>query len=451
MANTSVIILAAGEGKRMRSALPKVAHAVGGWPMLCHPVANALAVEADPVIVVVGVGRETVEAAVVARFPEAAARIRFAHQTVQAGTADAVASALPQLGEHADAVLILYGDVPNLSLATLRRLLAARDEADVPLALVTFRVDDPSGYGRIVRAADGRVLRIVEDRDCTEEERALTECNAGIYSVDRALLERGLAGIGRDNAQGELYLTDLVAAAVAQGGAVAIDADPEEVAGVNDRRELARANQVYRARRNDALMADGVTLIDPATTYVDAGVRVEPDVVLHPGVVLQGATVVEASSEVLAYSVLEDAHVGQGCKVGPFARLRPGARLKRGAKVGNYVEVKKSVLGVGAKASHLTYLGDATIGDRVNVGAGTITCNYDGEAKHRTVVGDGAFIGSDVQLVAPVSVGDGAYVGAGTTVTRDVPPGALALTRVAQQHIEGYAARRSARSKKRGS
>ena len=446
MQNTSVIILAAGEGKRMRSARPKVLHPVGGWPMVLHSVRNALELEADPVVVVVGVGREAVEAVVRSRFPEAGDRIRFAHQAVQAGTADAVATALPLLGGGAGTVVILYGDVPNLAPGTVRALLAARLDAGAPLALVTFEPSDPSGYGRVVRGDGGRVARVVEDRDCTEAERGLRECNAGIYAVDRDLLERGLATIRRDNAQGELYLTDLVGAA--GGRAVAIDAAPEEVAGVNDRCELAEAGCVYRARRNRGLMEAGVTLLDPATTYVDAAVVVEPDVVLHPGVILAGSTRVCRDAEVFAYSILEDAYVGEGCSVGPFARLRPGARLEAAAKVGNFVEVKKSVLGAGSKANHLAYLGDATIGARVNVGAGTITCNYDGESKHRTVVGDGVFIGSDVQLVAPVTVGEGAYVGAGTTVTHDVPPGALALSRVPQKDIEGYAARRKARSRK---
>ncbi len=449
MAKTSAIILAAGEGTRMRSATAKVLHPVGGRPLVHFPVRLALDLGADPAVVVVGVARETVEANVRAAFPEESGRLRFAHQRVQAGTADAVATGLPHLDTGTESVVILYGDVPNLRPDTLARLLEARAERGAALALVGFVPDDPAAYGRVLRDEVGDPVRIVEHRDCTPDERAVQECNAGIYAVGRALLEEALADVGQDNVQGELYLTDLVELAAARGaGVVGITADPEEVAGVNDRLDLAEANRVHRQRRNRELMEAGVTMLDPATTWVDDTARVEPDVVLHPGVVLRGDCTVERDAEVFAYSVLEDAQVGPGCKVGPFARLRPGTVLMAGAKVGNFVETKKTVVGVGSKASHLTYLGDTTVGDRVNVGAGTITCNYDGVAKHPTVIGDGAFIGSDVQLVAPVAVGEGAYVGAGTTVTRDVPPGALALSRVRQQNIEGYAARRGGRRKK---
>jgi len=400
---------------------------------------------------VVGVAREAVEATVRGAFPEAEARLRFAHQRQQAGTADAVATGLPHLGEAADTVVILYGDVPNLRPETLGRLVQARAERGAALALVGFEPADAAEYGRVLRDDAGDPVRIVEAKDCCPEERAERECNAGIYAVDRALLEEALADVGSDNAQRELYLTDLVELAVGRGvGVVGILADPDEVAGVNDRVDLAAANRVFRERRNRELMMSGVTLLAPEVTYVDDTVDVEPDVVLHPGVVLQGTTRLAAGAEVFAYSVLEDAEVGPGCRVGPFARLRPGTVLGAGAKVGNFVETKKTVIGVGSKASHLTYLGDTTVGDRVNVGAGTITCNYDGNDKHRTLIGDGAFIGSDVQLVAPVAVGAGAYVGAGTTVTRDVPPGALALSRVRQRDIEGYAARLAARRAKKG-
>jgi len=451
MATTSAIVLAAGEGTRMRSSTAKVLHRVGGRPMVHFPTRLALDLGADPVVVVVGVGRETVEATVRQAFPAAEARLRFAHQREQAGTADAVATGLPHLEADNDTVVILYGDVPNLRPETLAQLLEVRAARGAALALVGFEPADPGAYGRVLRDEAGDPARIVEAKDCSPGQLAERECNAGIYAVDRALLEEALADVGRDNVQRELYLTDLVELAAGRGaGVVGILADPEEVAGVNDRVDLAAANRVRRERINRELMVSGVTLLAPEATYVEDSVEVEPDVVLHPGVVLQGATRVAAGAEVFAYSVLEDAEVGPGCTVGPFARLRPGTVLGAGARVGNFVETKKTRIGLGSKASHLTYLGDTTVGDGVNVGAGTITCNYDGKHKHPTVIGDGAFIGSDVQLVAPVAVGEGAYVGAGTTVTRDVPPGALALSRVRQREIEGYAARLEARRKREG-
>jgi len=437
----AAIVLAAGHGRRMRSELPKVLHTVGGRPMVHYPIRAALAAGASPVVVVVGVGREQVEEAISEALPAPAGVIRFVEQKAQRGTADAVSTGLTSLEDsEADTVLILCGDVPGLPVSTLRALLDAR-AAGADLAMLTFEPEDPAGYGRIVREGrqERRPLRIVEHADASTDERKIGECNAGIYAVDRTLLTEGLTRIGDDNAQGELYLTDLVAMAEAAVGLVVAES---EVRGINDRAGLADANADYRRRRNLALMNSGVTLMDPATTYIDDLAEVEPDVTLHPGVILRGRSHVGAGSEVFAYSVLEDAVVGHGCSVGPFARLRPGTVLGDRSKIGNFVETKKTTLGEGAKANHLTYLGDCTVGAGANIGAGTITCNYDGERKNPTHIGAGAFIGSDTQLVAPVSVGDGAYVGAGSTVIRDVPANALALSRVEQRNIEGWAGRR---------
>jgi bifunctional UDP-N-acetylglucosamine pyrophosphorylase/glucosamine-1-phosphate N-acetyltransferase len=427
----------------MRSELPKVLHPVGGRPMVHYPVRAALAVGASPVAIVVGVGREAVEAAITEALPAPAGVLRFAEQAEQRGTADAVSCGLVCLEDSdAQTVLILCGDVPGLPVATLQRLVDARaDGAD--LAVLTFKPEDPTGYGRIVRE-DDRPVAIIEHADATEAERALGECNAGIYAVDRQVLTNGLGRITSDNAQGEFYLTDLVAMSER---AVGICVPESEVRGINDRVDLAEANADYRQRRNLSLMLDGVTLMDPATTYVDDLAEIEPDAVLHPGVVIRGRSRVGSGTQVFAYSVLEDAQVGHGCSVGPFARLRPGTVLHDRSKVGNFVETKKTELGEGAKASHLTYLGDCTVGAGANVGAGTITCNYDGERKNPTTIGAGAFIGSGTQLVAPVNVGDGAYVGAGSTVIRDVPADALALSRVEQRNIEGWAGRRRTKSK----
>ncbi len=438
----AAVVLAAGHGRRMRSELPKVLHLVGGRPMVHYPVRAALAVGANPVVVVVGVGREAVEASIAEALPAPEGIVRFAEQAEQRGTADAVASALPALeGIEADTVLILCGDVPGTSVAAIEALLQARAEG-ADLAVLTFEPDDAEGYGRMVRGDDGAPLRIVEHADASEDEREIEECNAGIYAIDRSLLQSGLARVEADNAQGEFYLTDLVAMAERPD---AIVVDETEVRGVNDRLDLAEANADYRYRRNLSLLLGGVTLLDPHTTYVDDLAEVEADATLHPGVILRGRSVVAAGAEVFAYSVLEDAHVGRECKVGPFARLRPGTVLGDRSKVGNFVETKKTTLGEGAKANHLTYLGDCTVGPGANIGAGTITCNYDGERKNPTRIGAGAFIGSDTQLVAPVSVGDGAYVGAGSTVIRDVPADALAISRVEQRNVEGWAGRRRGR------
>ncbi len=454
----AAIIMAAGLGTRMRSELVKVLHPVAGRPMICYPVRAALLAGATRVIVVVGHQRKQVADALEQAFPNDP--VELAVQDQPLGTAHAVSCALPTLGDFVGDVLILSGDVPNLQVSLLTNLLA------MPMALrfVSMLPADAGEYGRVVRDATTSLpLRIVEFRDATPEERQLREVNAGLYCIDSTLLTETLKTLGRDNAQGEYYLTDLVARASGkrmQVGTIPLKGDAaHDVLGVNDRLELSMAETRMQGTLRRALMRSGVTMLCPERTYLHDGVMVGPDTVLEPDVSLLGATrigaacridqgsrltdtVVGDAVSVFAYSHIDATVIETGCQVGPFARLREGTILRENAKVGNFVETKKTELGEGAKASHLSYLGDATIGARANIGAGTITCNYDGTNKHRTVIGAGAFIGSDTQLVAPVEVGEGAYVGAGTTVCEDVPPGALAITRAPRRTIEGWVKRK---------
>jgi bifunctional UDP-N-acetylglucosamine pyrophosphorylase / glucosamine-1-phosphate N-acetyltransferase len=443
----AAVVLAAGKGTRMKSDKAKVLHETAGRPIAFFPIRAALALDASPVVVVVGHQAESVERELIRQF--AGAPVRFALQAEQLGTGHAVLCAQEALRGFEGSVLILAADVPLIRAETLRKLVAAREGADV--ALLTCRAKDPKGYGRVVRAADGKVARIVEEKDASAEERKITEVNASIYLVDARFLFAALRGVGRSNAQGEYYLTDIVA----RGRAVAVEAEETEVSGVNDRAQLAWSAAQLRERRNAQLMKDGVTLLDPAVTYVDDGVEVGADTVIEPMVTLRGKTrvgknvrigqgcvIVDSEiadgAQLLPYSHLTECRVGPSAIVGPFARLRPGAQLGEQAHVGNFVELKKTVLGKGSKANHLTYLGDAVIGEGCNIGAGTITCNYDGKNKHVTTIEDGAFIGSDTQLVAPVTVGKGAYVGTGATVREDVPAGALAVSAGKQRNIEGW-------------
>jgi len=463
MKKLSAIVLCAGKGTRMKSEKAKVLHPVLGQPLAYHPLQRAFELGAELAVAVVGHQADDVERELAARFP--GKPLRFARQTQQLGTAHAVRAAEAELQGFSGDVLILYGDVPLLRRETLAALLAAHRSAPGPLTLVAFRPANPKGYGRLVRS-EGKVVRIVEEKDATAEQKALTECNAGIYLADSAFLWEALRGIKNENAQGEFYLTDLVSAAAGAGAQVAVvEASAEEVAGVNDRRELALATKVLQARVNEAHMLAGVTLLDPATTWIDESVEVGPDTEIGPNVSLLGATrigagvrigqgcvvtdsVIGDGSQVKPYSVFEQAIAGARNQIGPFSRLRPGTELAEDVHLGNFVETKKARLGKGSKANHLSYLGDASIGAGCNIGAGTITCNYDGVNKLPTTLGDGVFIGSDTQLVAPVSVGEGAYVGAGTTVTGDVPKGALAISRAPQKNIEGWVAKRKAKAKK---
>ncbi|MCA9524894.1 MAG: bifunctional UDP-N-acetylglucosamine diphosphorylase/glucosamine-1-phosphate N-acetyltransferase GlmU [Myxococcales bacterium] len=458
----AAVVMAAGQGTRMRSALAKVLHPVAGRPMIHYAVREALALGCAPVVVIVGHQREAVEARLAADFP--GAPVVTAVQAEQRGTAHAVACAGPALAGFAGDVFILSGDVPGLPAATLAELDAAGGDAAV--AVLGMKLADPAAYGRLVRGPGGELLSIVEYKDSTPAQQAIDEVNAGVYRVHADFLFDALGRVGSDNAQGEFYLTDIIGLSVEAGrGArtLVLGGDRAlEAAGVNDRADLAAAEGRMQARLRARLLAAGVTMIDPARVVLGDGVEVGPDSVLEPDVTLLGSTrvgrdcVIEQGCRLVdtavadgvhfkAYTVTEGASVGPDCTVGPFARLREGTVLHAHVKVGNFVETKKAELFDGAKASHLTYLGDATVGAGANVGAGTITCNYDGKKKHRTSIGAGAFIGSDTQLVAPVAVGDGAYVAAGSTVTEDVPAGSLALSRVRQQNIEGWVARKQAR------
>ena len=456
----AAVVLAAGKGTRMKSDKAKVLHEANGRPVAFYPVRAVLAVDASPVVVVVGHQAKSVEQELSRALP--GAPLRFALQAEQLGTGHAVLCAEEALRGFDGSVLILAADVPLVRPATLQKLVGARKGADV--ALLTCRAKDPSGYGRILRRPDGTVARIVEEKDATPEERKIDEVNASIYLADAKFLFPALRGVGRGNAQGEYYLTDIVA----RGRAVAVEAEETEVSGVNDRAQLARSASALRERRNAQLMKDGVTMVDPAVTYVEEGVEVGPDSLLEPMVSLRGKTRVGRGvqigqgcvisdteiadgAKILPYSHLEGAKVGPSAIVGPFARLRPGAQLAEQAHVGNFVELKKTVLGKGSKANHLAYLGDAVIGDGCNIGAGTITCNYDGKDKHVTTIEDGAFVGSDTQLVAPVTVHQGAYVGTGTTVREDVPAGALAVSAGKQRNIEGWVEQRSPARRKKDS
>ena len=442
-----IVILAAGQGTRMRSALPKVLHPVAGRSMLGHVIDTARHLEPRSIHVVVGHGAERV------RETLAADDLNFVLQAEQLGTGHAVAQALPSLG--AERVLILYGDVPLIEADTLRRLLER--VAPDRLALLTVELADPTGYGRILRDASGAVTAIVEHKDATPEQRAIREGNTGILAVPGARLADWLGRVSNRNAQGEYYLTDVIALAVADGLGIATEQprDAMEVQGANDRLQLAELERHYQRRAAARLMAQGVTLRDPARFDLRGEARVGRDVTIDVNVILEGTVVIEDDVQigpncvirdstlrrgavVKANSHLEGAELGEGADCGPFARLRPGTVLGARAHVGNFVELKNTRLGEGAKASHLSYLGDAEVGARSNIGAGTITCNYDGANKHRTVMGEDVFVGSNSALVAPLNLGDGATTGAGSTLTVDVPAGALAVGRGKQRNIEGW-------------
>jgi bifunctional UDP-N-acetylglucosamine pyrophosphorylase / glucosamine-1-phosphate N-acetyltransferase len=457
----AAVVLCAGKGTRMKSEQPKVLHPLLGRPLCAWPIAAAVEAGASPLVVVLGHAAEEVRAAIQTHFPTA--EPRFCLQAEPLGTADAVRAAASELQGTAGPVLILYGDTPLLTPSTLRRLLDALAAEKKPLALLSTTAVDASGYGRLLRAG-GRVVRVVEDRDATPSERDIHEVNAGVYAVDARFLLTSLAALRPSNAQGEYYLTDVVALAAKAGGVASVAVEFEETAGVNDRVDLAACAKVLRRRINHAHMLSGVTLEDPDTTLIEAGVELGTDVVLEAGVALrqgtrvargarigQGAVLdavdVGEGTDIRPYCVLEHSRVGPRCVLGPYARLRPGSELEEGVHLGNFVELKKTRFGKGSKANHLSYLGDAVVGAGVNVGAGTITCNYDGFEKHLTEVGDNVFIGSDSQLVAPVKVGKGAFIGAGTTVTEDVPEDALVLSRSPQVVKAGWARQRRERLK----
>jgi bifunctional UDP-N-acetylglucosamine pyrophosphorylase/glucosamine-1-phosphate N-acetyltransferase len=453
----AAVVLAAGEGRRMRSLVPKVLHPIGGATLLGHAVAAVAALTPEHLVVVVGHGRDQV-CAELAELGERLGRpVLAAPQEQQLGTGHAVRCGLEALPDGLTGpVLVTYGDVPLLEPATLTALLAEHEAAAAAVTLVVGQADDPTGYGRVLRGPGGEVLGVVEHGDATAEQRAIREVNSGVYAFDAEFLATGLSGLASHNSQGELYLTDLVAAAVAAGRPVRAVACPDtwQVQGVNDRVQLAEVRAELNRRVLRRWMLDGVTVVDPATTWVDVSVRLGRDVVLHPGTQLHGATVVDEGAQVGPDSTLTDcvigpgatvarthgsaAEIGPGAAVGPFAYLRPGARLGPRGKIGTFVEVKNSDIGAGSKVPHLTYVGDATIGEESNIGAASVFVNYDGVRKHRTVVGSHVRTGSDTMFIAPLHVGDGAYTGAGTVLREDVPAGALAVSAGSQRTIEGW-------------
>ena len=443
----NIVILAAGQGKRMHSNLPKVLHPVAGKALAQHVIDTARSLNPAKLVVVYGHGGDVVRSTL------AADDICWAEQAQQLGTGHAVAQAVPQLGRAAQ-TLVLYGDVPLTSAATLKRLLAAGEGG---LAILTVDLADPTGYGRIVRDAAGQVQRIVEQKDASEAEKAIREINTGIMAVPTARLGAWLASLKNDNAQGEYYLTDIVSLAVAEGLPVHT-AQPEgewEVLGVNSKVQLAELERQHQRNLADGLLVAGVRLADPARIDIRGELKHGRDVAIDVGCVFEGTVELGDAVEVGPYCVLKNVKVGAGTRIaafchfedavigpdgilGPYARLRPGAELGPEVHIGNFVEVKKSKIGAQSKANHLAYIGDAEIGQRVNVGAGTITCNYDGVNKHKTIIEDDAFIGSDSQLVAPVTVGRGATLGAGTTLTKDAPPDALTVSRAKQLTLSGW-------------
>lgn len=462
MEDIVTVILAAGKGTRMKSDLVKVLHPLLGLPMLTYPIELSLnGIKAKKTIVVVGHQADRIQG----KFEDF--KIDFALQQEQLGTGHAILKAIPFLHSFSGTVLILCGDVPLVKLETLRSFIDTYRENESTLSVLTAVVEKPFGYGRILRNPEGWLERIVEEKDATEEEKLIREINTGIYCVKAPFLKEGLKEIGRENAQGEYYLTDLVEIAKGKGlrCSAHIVSDPVEVMGINTRIDLAIANEVLRQEKLKDLMLSGVTMIDPKTTYVDRAAVVGKDTILYPNCHLRGETkvgercIIEPNTEVSdsligdevilrANSVITESRIEDGAIIGPFAHLRPLSEIKAKAKIGNFVEVKKSIIGKGSKANHLSYIGDSFLGESVNIGAGTIFCNYDGFEKHQTIIGDRVFVGSNVELVAPVKVGNDSSIGAGTTVTKDVPNGALAISRVKQKNIKGWSKKIVHRRKK---
>ncbi len=437
----AAVILAAGRGTRMKSDLPKVLHKVAGLPMIRHVTATVAGLAPSRQVVVVAPGMQDVTNAV--------SPIPTAVQIQAQGTADAVKAGLDELFGFDGDVLVLFGDTPLITRATLRRMLDARRAADDPAVVVLgFRPDDPGRYGRLIIGDDGSLSRIVEAADLTEADGNPAMCNAGVMAIDGTVLTRYLRQIGNDNAKGEYYLTDLVSIACGDGRACAVvEADPDEVMGVDSRAALAVAEGIAQQRLRQAALEAGVTLIDPATTWFSHDTKIGADTIVEPSVWFGPKVVIGKRAHIKAFSHVEGATLADDVTVGPFARLRPGTELAEKVRIGNYVEVKNAALGPGAKVNHLSYVGDAVVGASSNLGAGTITCNYDGYLKHQTVIGERAFIGSNTALVAPVVIGAGAIVAAGSTITKDVAADALAVARERQHDIADYATRFQARER----
>lgn len=455
----AAVILAAGKGTRMKSALPKVLHELNGRPMVHYPVQQAARLGCRPTVLVVGHGADAVKECL------AGQEVNFALQEQQLGTGHALLSAGAALADFSGAVLLLCGDVPLLRQETLQQLFDYHRREGAAATVLTAEMVDPYGYGRILREGS-EVLGIVEEKDASDEQRTITEINTGIYIFEAPQVFEILSGLGCDNAQGEYYLTDVLAALRAGGRkvrALVMD-DPAEAMGINSRLQLAEAAAIMRQRINERLMLGGVTLIDPQATYIDDQVEIGADTIVHPGVCLRGATrigqgcLVEPQVTVAdcqvgdqvrlkAGSVLEGSQIGSHSEVGPMAHLRPGTVLAGHNKIGNFVETKKATIGEGSKASHLTYIGDAELGARVNIGCGTITCNYDGVNKHKTIIEDEVFVGSDTQFVAPVRIGRNSLIAAGSTITKDVPANALALSRSPQKNLEDWVLRKQKKQK----
>jgi bifunctional UDP-N-acetylglucosamine pyrophosphorylase / glucosamine-1-phosphate N-acetyltransferase len=455
MPDLHIVVLAAGKGTRMKSERPKVLHDIAGLPLVEHVLRAAAPLHPSTTTIVIGY-----QGAVVRRRLEGRPGLAFATQEPQLGTGHALLQAEPHLAGATGTLVMLSGDVPLLRTSTIERLVRHHQDEGAAATVLTASVDPPDGYGRILRDAGG-LAAIVEHRDASPEERAIKEINSGIYAFDLGPLFSALRRIGSANAQREYYLPDLIKIYRAEGRRVAtvlLD-DPREILGINSRRELADVADIMKTRKNDELMAAGVTIVDPATTFIEPDVEIGADTVIHPQVQLQGKTRIGSGCEVQSsvrivdsvigdnvfinnFCLIRESTVGNGAQIGPFAHLRPQSHVGETAHIGNFVELKKTTLGRGSKANHLAYLGDATIGEKVNVGAGTITCNYDGVAKHPTVIEDGAFIGSDSQLIAPVRIGRGAYIAAGSSITDDVPAESLAIARGKQVNKEGWVTRR---------
>ena len=451
MSDKHIVILAAGKGTRMKSAAPKVLQGAGGLPLIEHVLRAADALRPATTVLVIGHLADRVKTALAKR-----PGLRFALQEPQLGTGHALLQAEAHLEGASGTLVLLSGDVPLLQAETLERLVRQHESAGAAATVLTARVSGPHEYGRIVREG-GRIAAIVEHKDATPAQRAIDEINSGIYAFALEPLFDALRSIGSANAQGEYYLPDLVRIYRSRGKAVetVVLDDPRQILGVNSRKELADVSAILKATKNDALMASGVSIVDPETAYIDPDVEIGTDTTIHPNVYLEGRTrigsncVIHAGVRIIDstiddgvviknYCVITESHLAAGAEVGPFAHLRPHSDIGENARVGNFTELKKTSLGKGSKASHLSYLGDAVIGEKVNVGAGTITCNYDGTHKHQTVIEDGAFIGSDSQLVAPVRVGKGAYIAAGSSIVEDVPAGALGIARGKQTNKPGW-------------